>query len=99
MLGGDKPPDNRAAHALDGFLSLISKHFRQNLVKVKRFEDAALKRITHPLLLIVDAMIDSDETRRRVRTIIPTAQIEYLPDAGHALYGYADTVDQFLRAT
>jgi pimeloyl-ACP methyl ester carboxylesterase len=101
MLGGDKPPDNRAAHALEGFLSLISKHFRQNLAKVKRFEDEALKRITHPLLLIVggrDAMIDSDETRRRVGTIIPTAQIEYLPDAGHALYGYADTVDQFLRA-
>jgi pimeloyl-ACP methyl ester carboxylesterase len=90
MLGGDVPVDSRAAQV------------RQNLAKVKRFEDEALKRITHPLLLIVggrDAMIDSDETRCRVGANIPTAQIGYLPDAGHALYGYADTVDKFLRAT
>jgi hypothetical protein len=43
-------------------------------------------------------MIDSNETRNRVAANIPTAVIEYLPDSGHALYGYTNTVDQFLRS-
>ncbi|MGO9948484.1 MAG: alpha/beta fold hydrolase [Steroidobacteraceae bacterium] len=100
MLGGKALPDNRAARAVADFMSLISRHFRHNLAKVTRFEDAALKGITRPLLLIVggrDAMIDSAETRNRVTSNIATAQIEYLPDAGHALFGYTNVVDTFLR--
>ncbi len=100
MLGGEVLPDNRAARAVADFMSLISRHFRHNLAKVARFEDEALRRITRPLLLIVggrDAMIDSSETRNRVTANIATAQIEYLPDAGHALFGYTHVVDTFLR--
>jgi pimeloyl-ACP methyl ester carboxylesterase len=100
MLGGEALPDSKAARALADFMSLISRHFRHNLAKVTRFEDEALRRITRPLLLIVggrDAMIDSTETRNRVTTNIATAQIEYLPDAGHALFGYTKAVDTFLR--
>jgi pimeloyl-ACP methyl ester carboxylesterase len=100
MLGGKALPDNRAARAVADFMSLISRRFRHNLAKVTRFEDAALKGITRPLLLIVggrDAMIDSAETRNRVTSNIAAAQIEYLPDAGHALFGYTNVVDTFLR--
>ena len=100
MLGGEALPASRAARAVADFMSLISLHFRHNLAKVTRFEDEALRRITRPLLLIVggrDAMIDSTETRNRVTTNIATAQIEYLADAGHALFGYTKTVDTFLR--
>ena len=100
MLGGEALSDNRAARAVADFMSLISRHFRHNLAKVRRFEDEALRQIARPLLLIVggrDAMIDSTETRNRVATNIPSARIEYLADAGHALFGYTQTVDKFLR--
>jgi pimeloyl-ACP methyl ester carboxylesterase len=50
MLGPSPLHDSREARAVADLMGLISKHFRQNFAKVTRFSDAALSRLTMPVL-------------------------------------------------
>ncbi|MGI5162301.1 hypothetical protein [Microbispora sp. CA-102843] len=43
-------------------------------------------------------MIDSRQTARRVRACVPHATVKLLPQVGHAVFGQAEPIAEFLRA-
>jgi pimeloyl-ACP methyl ester carboxylesterase len=66
------------------------------------FSDDALKRLAMPVLAIVggkDVMLDSEETRDRLKRVVPKAHIRFLPDARHYIPGQTETILKFLRAS
>jgi pimeloyl-ACP methyl ester carboxylesterase len=99
MLGAAPAPQSGAAQAVGNFMTLIFKHFRPNLAKVARFSDAALQTLKMPVLVILgarDAMLDSAETLHRLEAAVSLLQVEWLPDAGHAVTGQAQVIDEYL---
>jgi pimeloyl-ACP methyl ester carboxylesterase len=64
------------------------------------FPDEVLERLTMPVLAIVgdrDAMIDSGQSARRLRDLVPHADVRVVEGGGHLLLGQAQTVLEFLR--
>jgi pimeloyl-ACP methyl ester carboxylesterase len=99
MLGSAEIDASPAAKVVGDFISLINKHFRQNLAKVARFSDEQLARVRGPVLLIVgarDAMLDSAETRRRLEAAVSALEVRWLAEAGHALVGQTAPIEEFL---
>ena len=100
MLGAAPAQQSAAAQAVGKFMSLIFKHFRQNLARVARVSDAALQSLKIPVLVVLgakDAMLDSAETKRRLETTVADLEVKWLPDAGHALVGQTAVIDDYLR--
>lgn len=70
------------------------------MVKFPILSDAALGRLTMPVLAIVggcDALFDSAQTKRRLESHAPKAEVVYLPDAGHYIPGQTEKILEFLR--
>ncbi len=66
------------------FVSLIQEHFRPRRAKLPIFSDAALNRLTMPVIAIVggkDVLLDSEETKQRLEH----AEVRFLPEAGHVI--------------
>src|SRR5688572_31457409 len=100
MLGASPAPPSGTAQAVGNFMTLIFKHFRPNLAKVTRFSDAALQSLKIPMLVILgakDAMLDSAETLQRLETAVSDLDVEWLPEAGHALVGQTQVINEYLR--
>jgi len=93
----DAPP---AVKAFGGFMAQIHKEFVVRRERLPRFSDAALRKLTMPLMAILggrDAFIDSPGTRDRLAAHAPQADIRYLPEASHFLMGHTADIDAFLR--
>lgn len=93
----DIPP---AARPFVDFIALIHENFRPRLVKMPIMSDAALKRLTMPVLAILggkDVILDSAETRRRLEHTVPSAKIRYYPESGHMLSRQTGEISDFLR--
>jgi len=83
-----------------GFVSLIHENLRPRMVKMPVFSDAALQRLTMPVMAIVggrDVLLDSAGTKRRLERNVAHAEIRYLPDAGHLIAKQTAPVLEFLR--
>ena len=81
------------------FAALISAHFKPRRERVPLFSDAALRRLTMPVLAIAggqDALLDSHATKRRLEAIAAQAAIRMLPEAGHVILGETGTIASFL---
>jgi pimeloyl-ACP methyl ester carboxylesterase len=81
------------------FAAPISAHFKPRRERVPLFSDAALRRLTMPVLAIAggqDALLDSDATKRRLEAIAAQATIRMLPEARHVIVGEAGTIASFL---
>jgi pimeloyl-ACP methyl ester carboxylesterase len=81
------------------FMSLIHQTFRPRMVKLPIFTDVALQRLAMPVMAILggkDVLIDSAETKRRLRRNVPHANIRYFPDAGHFISAQRDAILEFL---
>ncbi len=100
MAGGPAPAHPTPADVeMARFVSLIFKHFRPRVGKKPLFDETALRRLTMPVLLIVgarDAMLDSDETRRRLERAAPHVSVHLLDDTGHFIRDQAARIDEFL---
>lgn len=95
-------PDTDGAGAVNEFVALINRHFRQRLDKVARFGDAALKGLTMPIFLIVgekDPMLDPVETIQRLKDNAPQTEVLSLHDVGHAVVGQTKPILDFLLRT
>jgi pimeloyl-ACP methyl ester carboxylesterase len=93
---GSRDVDPRVAD----YLSLIFTHFIGRRDKLPIFDDAALRRLTMPTLLIVggeDAMLDSADTRARLEARAPRVTTRFLPEVGHMITGQTDAILAFLR--
>jgi pimeloyl-ACP methyl ester carboxylesterase len=89
-----------AAQAFGDFMQLIFANFRARTETLPRFDDAALGRLSMPLLAILgarDAMIDSPGTRDRLQANAPKAEVLWLPEAGHMLVGHGGAIAGFLQ--
>ena len=61
-----------------------------------------MKRLTMPVMLIVgghDALIDSQDSKRRLERSAPHLTVRLLPEAGHVLRGQTLPILEFLRGT
>lgn len=101
MAGGAAPPAHLPpeAKAYGEFMDLTFANFRPRTEVLPPFADADLARLTMPLLAILgarDVMIDSAGTRERLLGNVPSAEVVWLPEAGHLLIGHAATIDGFL---
>jgi pimeloyl-ACP methyl ester carboxylesterase len=97
-----RPPANPppAVQYFLQFIALIHKHLRPRIVKLPVFSDAALRRLTMPVLAILggkDVLIDSTETKQRLERNVPLAEIRYLPEAGHLIPKQTAPILDFLR--
>ena len=100
IAGPKKPGAPEPPQIVTDFLALIFKHFRVRTERLPVIADAALKRLTMPVLAILggkDVMIDSVVTRRRLEAHVPRAEIRWLAEDGHFLRGQAEPIDAFLR--
>jgi pimeloyl-ACP methyl ester carboxylesterase len=85
--------------ALGEFALLVFKHFRPRMDHVPRANDTTLAGLVPPTLVIAgaqDAMLDSNDTARRLRECAPNVEMRLLPDTGHYLPGQAQAVLDFL---
>ena len=85
--------------ALGEFALLVFKHFRPRLDRVPLADDTALTGLVPPTLVIAgaqDAMLDSNDTARRLSQCGPNVEMRLLPDTGHYLPGQVQAVLDFL---
>ena len=81
------------------YIKLIFDNVRPRVIKIPQLDDAALRRLTMPVMAVVggkDALIDSAETQRRLRANTPGAEVRFLPDARHLLPSQTGEVFAFL---
>ena len=101
MILGRMPAEmSPAARHFGDFVSLIHRHFRPRRTKLPIFTDDALLRLTMPVMAIVggkDVLLDSAETKRRLESNVPHAEVRYLPEAGHLLPMQTEPILDFLR--
>ena len=94
---GGLPP---AVARFGAFMSLVVASTRPRPIRIPIFPDAALARLTMPVLAIVggkDVLLDSNATRDRLEAHAPGARVTYLPEARHFIPGQTQAVHAFLR--
>lgn len=77
------------------FQILIGKHFNTRKEPIPIFSDDEIKHLTMPVFLFVgakDIMLHSIETADRMRKLVPHANINILPEAGHSIINLTDTI-------
>jgi pimeloyl-ACP methyl ester carboxylesterase len=87
------------AMAVADFVDLILTHFRPRMDKLPVMSEQALQTLRMPVLAIVggrDVMLDSADTKRRLEKNVSSAQVVFLPDAGHVLINQTQRVLDFL---
>ena len=92
-----KPP---ALRPFAEMIGLIGRTIRQRVVRIPRLSDEELERLRMPLLTIVggkDVLIDSVETRRRLAKSAPHAEVVFLPEARHSIFGQSGKILEFLQ--
>lgn len=96
-LAADPPPAVRAVMTLQ---ATIFRAFRPRVEKLPVLGEAALRRLTMPVLAILggrDVLVDSAGARGRLERFVPHAHVCWLPEAHHAILGQADLILDFLR--
>jgi len=91
--------ENGRAEYLE-FLGLVQQEHRRRMDRLPTFSDARLRRLTMPVLALVgerDVILNSNETCRRLKTLVPTARVVVVPGAGHAVPHDAGAVLEFIR--
>lgn len=91
---------SEAGALIAGFNQLIFKHFRVRTARMPIFGDEGLRQLTMPVLAILgakDVMVDSPGIRERLSTLVPSAEMTWLPDHGHMIVGQTERIDEFLR--
>ncbi|GAA3831709.1 alpha/beta hydrolase [Sphaerisporangium flaviroseum] len=81
-------------------MALTFRHFHPRKEPLPVFSDAALRRLTMPVLVIAgerDAMLDSRDTARRLAGAVPHAAVRLLPGVGHSVVGQSEPVLAHLR--
>lgn len=81
------------------FMALVQRHFRPRMERLPVFTDAALRQLTMPVLAILgakDVILDSAETKHRLERNAARAEIRYLPDQGHGVFGEREAILRWL---
>lgn len=100
-LGPVPVVETPAARAFADYALLIQQHYRPRRDRLPVFTDDQLRNLTMPLLAIAgarDGLLDSRQTSRRLRRLLPQAAVTLLPDSGHLLLGQTRRIQEFLSA-
>lgn len=95
-LYGDVIPPKSAIH----YTTSIARHFKPRLEKIPLFKSKEICKLTMPVLCILgekDTMLYAEQTERRINTLLPNAEVQMIPGAGHALLHIAKDIDYFLN--
>jgi pimeloyl-ACP methyl ester carboxylesterase len=99
---GPAPANSAEGHQpYRDFMLLVQHHFRARMERIPVFTDAALQQLRMPLLTILggqDVILDSAETKQRLQRNVPHAEIRYLPEQGHGVFGVRGAILEFLLA-
>lgn len=101
IAGTPTPAPSRDQAEAASFFELILSHFRPRTASLPRFDDAALDRLSMPVLAIIggkDVFIDALGTRTRLEAHVHDLTMSFLPDAHHFVPGQAPTIEAFLAA-
>jgi pimeloyl-ACP methyl ester carboxylesterase len=99
ILGRAPVNPSPAMRSFMEFFSLIHKNLRSRMVKLPIFSDAALQRLTMPVMAILggkDVMLVSAETKRRLERNVPHVEVRYHPEAGHFIPRQTTPILEFL---
>ena len=81
------------------YQKLIGESFNYRREIIPLFSDDELKRLSMSVALYVgakDVMLHSEKTAKRLGSLLPHAQINILPEAGHAMIHMTDKIGEFL---
>jgi pimeloyl-ACP methyl ester carboxylesterase len=81
------------------FMALVQRHFRPRMERLPIFSDDAMRQLGMPVLVILggkDVILDASETKSRFERNVPGAQICFLPNMGHGVFGERDRIFRFL---
>ncbi|MFC4173913.1 alpha/beta fold hydrolase [Microvirga sp. GCM10011540] len=84
---------------ISGLMDSIGRAIKPRAIKIPQFSDAALEALAMPLLAIIggrDALIDSYDTRARLKRHVPHAQICFIEEGYHFLPDQSQRVFDFL---
>lgn len=82
------------------FQEIVSKHFNPVMEALPVFSDGDLRKITSPVQFFGgrhDALIDSEKTADRIRSLFPDAEVHVLDDYGHVIIDKFPEVKAFLK--
>ncbi|PKM89625.1 MAG: hypothetical protein CVU87_04875 [Firmicutes bacterium HGW-Firmicutes-12] len=83
------------------YTKLIARNFNLRTETVPIFKDEELKQLTMPLLLYCgekDVLLNSHQTIKRIKELLPNASTNLLHDYGHVLIGLTDRIINFLNS-
>lgn len=89
-----------ALQPLSDLMEAVGRAIKPRVVSIPRLTDAQLAGLGIPILAIIggrDALLDSLDTRKRLRRAAPQAQIHFLEDGYHFLPDQTSQVMEFLR--
>lgn len=92
--------DFRETPEIAEYIAVNFTHFLPRRDRLPVFPDAALRRLTMPILAIVgarDAMFDSMDTATRLQRNAPQASVILLPKVAHSITGQAEPILHFLQ--
>lgn len=90
------PPMQRLAALMDS----IGRGVKPRVVRIPRLTDEQLKKLAMPMLVIIggrDVLLDSRDTRDRLKRTVPHAQVCFLEDGRHFLPDQAHRIMDFLE--
>ncbi|QXI30749.1 alpha/beta fold hydrolase [Pseudomonas vanderleydeniana] len=99
VLGPPPPGLSAEAHEVFALMELIGRSLRPRLEKIPILDDAALRRLGMPLLVVAggqDVLLDSFETMARVAAQVPHAVTRLVAEAPHHVRGQGEVVRAFL---
>ncbi len=83
---------------VEEFMNLAGRHFRPLLEPVPVLGDEELARLTMPIQFLAgkeDALLPAEASARRLKRLLPHAEVQVFPDCGHAVIGKADEILRF----
>lgn len=99
LLNGGKEPDSQGMSDALEFFGFVSEHFRPRTAKLPLFDDATLRKLTMPVLVVAgeqDALIPAQSTISRLSSTALNVTGVLLPDTGHIITNQAERLTLFL---
>ena len=82
------------------YQKLIGENFNFRREIIPLYSDSELRRLIMPVILFMgekDVIFHSVQTAKRIRSLLPHANINIIPEAGHTLINLADKIIAFIQ--
>lgn len=100
VFGPAPKPLPEAVLPLAALMESVGRAIKPRVVRIPQLTDAQLRGLDMPILTIIggrDVLLDSRDTRERLRRAVPHAEICFIEDGYHFLPGQAPCVMDFLE--